>query len=146
MASTGRMPRSTSAHSSFAFWPCGIAGASVPVAIFAPASIRRAIVFFAIGKTSAALACSSGAAFEVSMRLRQVRGGDDERAALEHELLRLLAHQRRVLDAVDARLDRGPDPLVTVRVRGDPHAASMRLVDDRPQLLVGVVLRARGAR
>ena len=65
--------------------------------------------------------------------------------ALERELLRLLAHQRRVLDAVDARLDRGPDPLVAVRVRGHPHAASMGFVDDRPQLLVGVVLRTRGA-
>ena len=39
----------------------------MPQAIFAPASISRAIVFFAIGNTSAALAWSSGAACEVSM-------------------------------------------------------------------------------
>ena len=143
IASTGRMPRCTSAQSSFQFCPCGIAGASVPVAIFAPASIRRAIVFLAIGKTSAALACSSGAAFDDVHALGEVRRRHDERAPLERELLRLLAHERRVLDAVDPGLDRGLDPLVTVRVRGDPHAASVRFVDDRPQLLVGVVLRAR---
>jgi len=33
------MPRSTIAHSSLAFSPCGIAGASVPHAIFTPAAI-----------------------------------------------------------------------------------------------------------
>ena len=108
-----------------------------------PASIRRAIVFLAIGNTSAALACSSGAACEVSMPSERYEVGTMNVPRSSTSCLRLLAHQRGVLDAVDAGLDRGADAVVAVRVRGDLHAATVGLVDDRAQLLVGVVLRAR---
>ena len=127
------------------FCPCGIAGASVPVAIFAPGLDQAGDRLLRDREDLGRLGLQLGRRVRGVHALGQVRRGHDERAALERELLRLLAHQRRVLDAVDPGLDRGPDALVTVRVRGDPHAASVGLVDDRPQLLVGVVLRARRA-
>jgi len=55
-ACIGVMPRSTIAHSSFALSPWGIAGASVPHAIFTPAAIALPSIRRARGNTSAALA------------------------------------------------------------------------------------------
>ena len=46
-----------------------------------------------------------------------------------------------MLDAIDARLDRGPDAVVAVCVRRDLEPGAVRFVGDRPQLLVGVLLR-----
>ncbi len=60
------MPRSTIAQSSLAFSPCGMAGASVPHAIFTPAAIALPSIARALGNTSAAFACSSGAARDTS--------------------------------------------------------------------------------
>ena len=51
-----------------------------------------------------------------------------------------------MLDAVDAGLDRGADAVVAVRVRRDLEPGAVRFVGDRPQLLVGVLLRAGRAR
>jgi hypothetical protein len=96
------------------------------------------IVARARGNTSAAFACSSGAACEIRRR-------DKERAALDHQVERRVARERAVLDAVDARLDRGTDPVVAVCVGRNLEAGAMRLVGDRRQLLVGVLLRTRGA-
>ena len=70
-ACIGDMPRSTSATSSLAFWPCGIAGASVPHAIFTPAAMALGNIAWACGKISAAFFCSSGAAR--SMAIASVR-------------------------------------------------------------------------
>ncbi len=65
-ACIGVMPRSTIAQSSLAFSPCGIAGASVPHAIFTPLAIALPSIARARGNTSAALAWSSGAALDMS--------------------------------------------------------------------------------
>ena len=54
---------------------------------------------------------------------------------------RLVVHQEPVLDAVDAGFDGVLHRLGAVRVCGDPHPAPVRLVDDRPQFLVRIVLR-----
>ena len=67
IACKGVMPRSTRAISSLAFRPCGMAGASVPHATLTPSSMARLTVARALGNTSAALACNSGAARETSM-------------------------------------------------------------------------------
>jgi len=60
IASIGAIPRSTSAHSSLALSPWGIAGALVPHAIRSPALIARRRLAFACGKTSSAFARSAG--------------------------------------------------------------------------------------
>ena len=65
---------------------------------------------------------------------------------LDHQLDRLVVDQEPVLDAVDAGLDRVLDRVGAVRVRGDPQPAPVRLVDDRAQLLIRIVLRARRSR
>ena len=62
---------------------------------------------------------------------------------LDHHLDRLVARERAVLDAVDAGADARADAGVAVRVRGDLDAGAVRFVDDRLELLVGVLLRAR---
>ena len=67
MAPRGVMPRSTRAISSLALRPCGMAGASVPQAMRAPRAIAFLMVSLARGNTSAALAWSSGAAWDTSM-------------------------------------------------------------------------------
>jgi hypothetical protein len=72
---------------------------------------------------------------------REVARGHEEGPALDHQPHRRLAHERPVLDAVDARLHGRANSLIAVRVRGDLDSAPVRLVDDRAQLLVGVVLR-----
>ena len=46
-----------------------------------------------------------------------------------------------MLDTVEAGLDHGADAVVAVRVRGDLESGAVRFVGDRPQLLVGVLLR-----
>ena len=46
-----------------------------------------------------------------------------------------------MLDAVDAGADTRSDSRVAVRVRGDLQARAMRLVGDRGELFVGVLLR-----
>ena len=61
---------------------------------------------------------------------------------LDHHLDRVVARERAVLDAVDAGPDARPDAGVAVRVRGDLEPGAVRLVDDRRELLVGVLLRA----
>ena len=76
--------------------------------------------------------------------LRQIPCRHQERAALDHQRDRLVIDQEPVLDAVDARLDRVDHRLGAVRVRGDPHPTPMRLVDDRPQFLIRIVLRPGG--
>src|SRR5262245_59768935 len=76
----------------------------------------------------------------------QVRGGDEEGAALYQQLERLVAHERPVLDAVDAGFDRGADAVVAVGMGGDLETGAVCLVDDDAELLVGVLLRARGSR
>ena len=45
-----------------------------------------------------------------------------------------------MLDAVDSGTEARADAGVAVRVRGNPDAGSVRLVDDRGQLLIGVLL------
>ena len=75
--------------------------------------------------------------------LGQVAGRDEERAVLDHHPDRVVARERAVLDAVDARRDAGADAGVTVRVGRDLEPGAVRLVDDRRELLVGVLLRAR---
>ena len=145
MASTGRMPRCTSAHSSFQFCPCGMAGASVPVAIFAPASIRRAIVFLAIGKTSAAFACSSGAAFDTSMPSERYDVGTmnvprSSASSCVSSLMSDACSMQSMPASIAALIPWSPCACAATRM-----PAPMGFVDDRPQLLVGVVLRTRGA-
>jgi hypothetical protein len=63
---------------------------------------------------------------------------------LHHELDRVVARERSVLDAVDAGADAGADAGIAVRVRGDTQTGAVGLVDDRRELLVGVLLRAGG--
>ena len=62
---------------------------------------------------------------------------------LDHHRDRFVVYQEPVLDAVDAGLDRMFDGVGAVRVRGDAQSAPMRLVDDRPQLFIRIMLRAR---
>ena len=64
---------------------------------------------------------------------------------VDHHLDGVVAGEEAVLDAVDAGPDAGPDRGVAGRVRGDPDAGAVRLVGDRLELLVGVLLRARRA-
>ena len=63
---------------------------------------------------------------------------------LDHQLDRLVAGEEAVLDAVDAGADAGADARRRRGVRGDLDAGAVRLVDDRVELLVGVLLRAGG--
>ena len=65
---------------------------------------------------------------------------------LDHRCDRLVVDQEAVLDAVDAGRDRMLDRVGAVRVRGDAQPAPVCLVDDRAQLLVRIVLRARWSR
>ena len=65
---------------------------------------------------------------------------------LDHQLDRVVGGEGAVLDAVDAGADARPDAGVAVGVRGDLDAGAVRLVDDRLELLVGVLLRARERR
>ena len=67
IAWSGLIPRSTRAMSSLALRPWGIAGASVPQATRTPFAMALLIVARDRGNTSAALACSSGAARDTSM-------------------------------------------------------------------------------
>ena len=68
IACNGVIPRSTSASSSLALRPCGMAGASVPHATRTPSSMALLIVALARGKTSAAFAWSSGAACDTTIQ------------------------------------------------------------------------------
>jgi hypothetical protein len=103
------------------------------------------MVSLARGKTSAALAWSSGAACDTSMPSARYVVGTRNRAALDEQVEGFVGHQRPVLDAVDAGLDGGADPLVAVGVGGHLEPGPVRFVDDGPQLLVGVLLGARRA-
>ena len=71
----------------------------------------------------------------------EVRGRDEERAPLHHEIERGVARKRAVLDAVDARFDGRTNARVAVRVRSDLEAGAVRLVGDRRELFVAVLLR-----
>ena len=63
---------------------------------------------------------------------------------LDHQVERPVAHERAVLDTVDARLDRRPDA-VAVGVGRHPEPGAVGLVGHGPQLLVEVLLGARRA-
>src|SRR5215217_6290419 len=65
-ASAG-IPQSTRVTNSSAFFPWGMAGASVPTAIFTPASYADLIEVRALGNISAALSCNSFGARETSI-------------------------------------------------------------------------------
>ena len=65
---------------------------------------------------------------------------------LDHRRDRLVVDQEAVLDAVDTGRDGVLDRIGAVRVRGDAQPAPVRLVDDRAQFLVRIVLRARRSR
>ena len=66
MAPSGVMPRFTRVTNSSALRPCQMAGASLPVAIFTPASMALEMVWRALGNTSAAFAWSSGGWLDTS--------------------------------------------------------------------------------
>src|SRR4029450_8966147 len=122
-----------------------MAGASVPQATFTPSSMARLMGALARGNPSAALACSSGAARATAQAVGQVGVGHGDAPPRDNEPQGVLAGQRAVLDAVDAGLDGGPDAVVAVGVGCHPEAGPMGLVDDDPQLLVGVLLGPRRA-
>ena len=129
------MPRLTSTTSSSALRPCQMAGASLPHAIFTPASIALDSDSFAFGNTSAALACVSfGCCGDVPVLGERV-GRHEERAGVDQPLDRVVGDHEPVLDAVDAGVDRGVHRGVAVAVRGDPQPAPVRLVGDRGELL-----------
>ena len=65
---------------------------------------------------------------------------------LDHHRDRVVVDQEAVLDAVDTGRDRVLDRVGAVRVRGDAQPAPVRLVDDRAQLLIRIMLRARWSR
>ena len=146
IACSGVMPRSTSAISSLALRPCGIAGASVPHATFTPRSIALLIVLRGPREHLGRLGLQLGRGVRHVHAVGEVRGRDEERAALDHEVERLVARERAVLDAVDAGLDRGADAVVAVRVRRDLEPGAVRLVGDRRELLVASTAARRPGR
>ena len=144
IACMGVMPRATSAPSSLAFWPCGIAGASVPHAMRTPAAIALGSIAFARGKTSFRFLAQFRRDPVDRHRLGQIGGGDQEGAVVDHHLDGVVGGQEAVFDAVDAGTDTGPDRAVADGVRGDPHPGAVRFVGDRGELRVGVLLGTRG--
>ena len=142
MAWSGVMPRSTSAISSLALRPWGMAGASVPQAIFAPRVDRLADRLLGPREHLGRLGLQLGGGVRGVHAVGQVGRRHEEGAPLDHQVQGLVGHERAVLDAVDAGLDGGADAVVAVGVGRDPQPGAVRLVDDRRQLLVGVLLRA----
>ena len=66
--------------------------------------------------------------------------GHEEPPELHEEIEGVVGHERTVLDAVDAGVERGPDAVIAVGVGGNPESGAVSLVHDGPQLLVGVLL------
>ena len=103
--------------------------------------MRRAIVFLATGNTAAALACSSGAAFEVSMASERYEVGTmkvprSSASAWVSSLISDACSMQSMPASIAARMPSSPCACAATA-----HAAPVGLVDDRAQLLVGVVLR-----
>ena len=76
---------------------------------------------------------------QVGLRLHQQRreGGDNRDVFVEQQLNGLVAHGTAVFDHIHAELRHAPDAGIKGRMRSDGQAISMRLVDDRAQLIVG---------
>ena len=140
------MPRSTSASSSLALLPVRDRG-RIGAARDAGTALDRLL-----DGLPGAREHLGGLGLELGRRVRHVHavgevgGRHEERAALDEQLQGLVAHQRAVLDAVEAGLDRRADAVVTVGVRRDLEPGAVRLVGDRGELLVRVLLGARRAR
>ena len=142
-ACIGVMPRSTSAQSSLAFCPCGIAGASVPQAIRTPAAIAFGSIACALREDLLGLLAQLGGDTVDRHRLGEIGGRHEERVVIDHHLDGFVGGEEAVLDAVDACPDACPDGAVPHRMRGNSHTRPVGLVGDRGELVVGVLLRAR---
>jgi len=141
IACIGVMPRSTSATTSLAFWPCGIAGASLPQAMRTPAAIALAALPWRAGRLLRLLPQFRRDPVD-RHRLGQIRGGDQEGAVIDHHLDRVVGSQETVLNTVDPGTNTSPDRGVADGVRGDPHAGAVGFIGDRGELGVGVLLGA----
>ena len=73
-------------------------------------------------------------------RVVDVHREPDRLLALHREPDAFVVDEARMLDRVDARADRGLDPLRPVGVSRDAQAPMMRLIGDRPQFLLRKLL------